>query len=54
MVTRSTRAVTQSVTRSTRAVTQSVAIVADVMRSAKVQAVFTSGLMPSRLRRWWW
>ena len=54
MVTRSTRAVTQSVTRSTRAVTQSVAVVADVMRSAKFPAVFTSGLMPSRLRRWWW
>ena len=54
MVTLSTRAMTQSVTRSTRAVTQSVAVVADVMRSAKFPAVFTSGLMPSRLRRWWW
>jgi len=44
----------RAVTRSTRAVTQSVAAVADVMRSAKRPAVFTQGLMPSRLKRWWW
>lgn len=24
------------------------------MRSAKRPAVFTPGLMPSRLQRWWW
>jgi len=41
-------------TRSARAVTQSVAVVAAVMRSAKQPAVFVRGLMPSRMRRWWW
>jgi len=25
-----------------------------VMRSAKQPAVFVRGLLPSRLRRWWW
>jgi len=44
----------RAVTRSTRAVTQSVAAVRDVMRSAKRPAVFAEGLMPSRLKRWWW
>lgn len=44
----------RAVTQSTRAVTQSVAVVADVLRSAKRPAVFAEGLMPSRLKRWWW
>jgi hypothetical protein len=44
----------RGLTRSTRAVTQSVAVVAAIMRSAKQPAVFVGGLMPSRLRRWWW
>lgn len=44
----------RAVTRSTRAVTQSVATVAEILRSAKRPAVFAQGLMPSRLRRWWW
>jgi hypothetical protein len=44
----------RGLTRSARAVTQSVAVVAAVMRSAKQPAVFVRGLMPSRLRRWWW
>ena len=51
---RATAAGHRAVTRSTRAVTQSVAAVRDVMRSAKRPAVFAEGLMPSRLRRWWW
>ena len=51
---RATAAGHRAVTRSTRAVTQSVAAVADVMRSANRPAVFARGLMPSRLRRWWW
>lgn len=44
----------RAVTQSTRAVTQSVAAVRDVLRSAKRPAVFAEGLMPSRLKRWWW
>jgi len=44
----------RGLTRSTRAVTQSIAVVAAVMRSAKQPAVFVRGLLPSRLRRWWW
>ena len=44
----------RAVTQSTRAVTQSVAAVADVLRSANRPAVFAEGLMPSRLKRWWW
>ena len=44
----------RAVTQSTRAVTQSVAVVADVLRSANRPAVFAEGLMPSRLKRWWW
>ena len=44
----------RALTNSTRAVTQSVAVVADILRSAKRPAVFARGLMPSRLRRWWW
>jgi hypothetical protein len=44
----------RALTQSTRAVTQSVAAVADILRSAKRPAVFAQGLMPSRLRRWWW
>jgi hypothetical protein len=44
----------RALTQSTRAVTQSVAAVADILRSAKRPAVFARGLMPSRLRRWWW
>ena len=51
---RTTVAGHRALTQSTRAVTQSVAIVADVLRSAKRPAVFAEGLMPSRLRRWWW
>ena len=51
---RATVAGQRAVTRSTRAVTQSVAAVVSVMRSAKQPAVFVRGLMPSRLRRWWW
>ena len=50
---RKTAAGHRALTRSTRAVTQSVAAVADVLRSAKRPAV-AKGLMPSRLRRWWW
>jgi hypothetical protein len=44
----------RAVTQSTRAVTQSVAAVADVLRSANRPAVFAEGLLPSRLKRWWW
>jgi hypothetical protein len=44
----------RALTKSTRAVTQSVATVAEILRSAKRPAVFARGLMPSRLRRWWW
>jgi hypothetical protein len=44
----------RALTQSTRAVTQSVAAVAEILRSAKRPAVFAEGLMPSRLRRWWW
>src|SRR5262245_46572795 len=44
----------RALTRSTRAVTQSVAVVRDVLLSAKRPAVFAQGLMPSRLKRWWW
>jgi|RhiMetdeSRZDD1v2_1073273.scaffolds.fasta_scaffold1823052_2 hypothetical protein len=44
----------RALTQSTRAVTQSVAVVRDVLRSAKRPAVFAQGLMPSRLKRWWW
>ena len=44
----------RALTKSTRAVTQSVAAVAEILRSANRPAVFARGLMPSRLRRWWW
>jgi hypothetical protein len=44
----------RALTQSTRAVTQSVAVVRDVLRSASRPAVFAQGLMPSRLKRWWW
>ena len=44
----------RAVTQSTRAVTQSVAAVADVLRSANRPAVFAEGLLPSRLKQWWW
>ena len=44
----------RALTQSTRAVTQSVAVVADILRSAKRPAVLAQGLMPSRLRRWSW
>ena len=44
----------RAVTQSTRAVTQSVAVVRDVLRSANRPAVFAEGLLPSRLKRWWW
>ena len=44
----------RALTQSTRAVTQSVAVVAEILRSAKRPAVFVEGLMPSRLKRLWW
>lgn len=54
VVRRKTAAGHRAVTQSTRAVTQSVVAVAEIFRSAKRPAVFAEGLMPSRLRRWWW
>ena len=51
---RTTVAGHRALTQSTRAVTQSVAAVADILRSAKRPAVCVEGLMPSRLKRWWW
>jgi len=44
----------RALTQSTRAVTQSVAVVAEILRSAKRPAVLARDLMPSRLRRWSW
>lgn len=54
IVRRKTAAGHRAVTQSTRAVTQSVVAVAEILRSAKRPAIFAEGLMPSRLRRWWW
>jgi hypothetical protein len=51
---RTTVAGHRALTQSTRAVTQSVAVVADILRSAKRPAMCVEGLMPSRLKRWWW